>query len=426
MADQIQTSGSEVYGGHHESTRTMSRTSRRDSARHEAKSLEGKHFDNSSMVKIGQYKYPSAVFPLRRADLALVTGYAASLPPESVVGMIAGDTNRAMNPERSLAPLGDGDYDLRGYRKIKTSDIYPIVSEDILQLSFVAIKVGYVNEEGEDQPVYIDLFKDQEYAKVPSKFYLIKDLGGGRFVGEPFSDAGVLISNRPKTLGEVIQTAKGLGKWELPSGENIDIEQLVQTHPIIKVHIQILTHIKYSDNENRISVGYSSKIKVEDLSTDPEEEEALANAKSVGDFFGISGDAETQKTFGNFTAKADAGNNSIVEDGVVVAHVEIDPHAETQKIILEDAAKVKDATEQLPLSDQQIEEVPADPAGGNGTYNDKSQSTIDTEDIWALLEKVPVMDCQEELRKAEETAKKKRRQSSVRRNGSSRGTKFEF
>jgi hypothetical protein len=253
-----------------ETQRIVSKSSRRELKQHLDMQLEGKHFDGKGKSRVGQYVYRSSTFPLKRGDLALVQGYSGALSPEAVAGMLAEDTNRAMRHDKGKASSGDSEYDLKGIRNIKISDTFPIVGEDMIELAFIGFKFEY---EGEEMP-YVDLLKGKQYSLIPPIYFKMVALSEYRLIAHTYSDSGQPIENKAQTLAEVIQKATDLGDFELPDGKRMDIHDIANQYNIIKVHVQIQTHIKSSEEGEY--VGYQSGLKVEDL-TDKIEGETMAD-----------------------------------------------------------------------------------------------------------------------------------------------------
>ncbi|MBW2977615.1 hypothetical protein KY331_02110 [Candidatus Woesearchaeota archaeon] len=147
-------------------------------------------------------------FPLKKGDKALVVGYSAALLMEAAVGRIVRDTNLAME---------------RG--RIEKSSLYPIVPGDVVEVALIGFK--YRNEEGEH---YVDIV--EKYKGAPTFFYEVTTLEDtGLLSGEPFGEKAVEDENiSPKHLGDLVQS---------------------EFYDAVKVHIQIKTHIKYSEEREK-------------------------------------------------------------------------------------------------------------------------------------------------------------------------------
>jgi len=84
--------------------RRISKTSRAELQQYEQQAKDGKHFDKSSMIRVGLHLYPSSVFPLKNGKKALLNDYPRGFSLELMVGRLAEETNRAMNPEHVNNP----------------------------------------------------------------------------------------------------------------------------------------------------------------------------------------------------------------------------------------------------------------------------------------------------------------------------------
>jgi len=320
--------------------KTKSRTSTRETARHLAEAQEGKHFDGSKMVRFGEFKYPSSTFPIppNLDNKILVAGYAASYPLDLMVGRLVEETNRAMNPNKSFTKVGDTEFDLKMRRNIETSPTYPVVPGDIVQIGFD----GFNYEWNQEERPYVKLFSTEGNTKIPSLFYEIYAVDpAGNILKAKAVQGQVQRGKAPECLADVLRLTGGLGDCDMPDGSVMSINDLANNYEILKVHAQILIHIKYSDKENRVEAGYQSGVKKEELHVT----EKIDTSADFSAFF-------QQGTEGleALAQKANSGDTAIVERNIS----SVDPHAETQVITPEqknEVVSLYDLLESIPVVD---------------------------------------------------------------------------
>jgi len=326
--------------------RRISKTSRAELVQYELQAKEGKHFDESSMIRVGLYQYPSSVFPLRKGNKALINGYPRGFSLELMVGKMSEETIRAANPEHSkdkkhkYHSTGDTKLDIKLQRRIETFKTYPIAPGDLLQIAFIGFNYKWNDEENS----YVDFFKNKKgpdsspeleaerlkdkYSKVPTLMYEVIALDplGEILRGKPFQGE-VRRGKIPQTIGEVLDQAENLGEFELPDKRIIPIKEILSSYEIINIYAQIQIHIKYSDKKNRKKAEYQSGIKEEDVSAKGEKEK---KEEFFSDFLG-----DLKKTQSGRLAKlADTtykGNTDMVETDISNLG-QIDPGADTQPI----------------------------------------------------------------------------------------------
>lgn len=320
-------------------SRRVSKTTRAELKQYEEQAKEGAHFDKSSMIRVGLYLYPSAVFPLRNGKKALINGYPKDLSLELITGKLAEETLRAANPEHSndkkhmYQSTGDAKLDIKLNRRIETFKTYPIASGDLLQIAFIGFNYRWSDEEN----IYVDFFKNKkgsdapaleverlkdQYAKVPTLMYEVvaldpmgEILRGKAFQGE------VRRGRIPENIGEALSQAENLGEFELPDKRIVTINEILDNYEIINIYTQIQIHIKYSDKEKREEAEYQGI-----------EKEKLSQKE---DFFSdFLGDLKNEPA-GRLAQLAEThkGDTETIEtDYSALRGDNIDPHAETSYI----------------------------------------------------------------------------------------------
>jgi hypothetical protein len=345
-------------------SRRISKTTRSELHQYEEQAKLGKHFDESSMIRVGLYKYPSSVFPLRNGKKALINGYPRGFPLELMVGKIAEETNRAMNPDHSFQLTGDPKLDIKLRRRIETSKTYPIIKEDLLQIAFIGF--SYKWEDGEIN--HVDLFRDKSYSKVPTLMYEIIALDplGEILRGRPFQGE-VRRGKLPEDIGEALIQAENLGRFELPNKKIVTINEILENYEIENIYAQIQMHVKCSDKKNRIK-SYQSGIKEDEVSA----KEEKGKEEEFSDFL-----SDLKKTPSGRLAKlADTthkGNTDMVETDYSGLSKGVDPKEETQYIPKQEPANQDD------IQDMSVDAI-KDPAFWNLLKESSEEIDLSQED----------------------------------------------
>ena len=421
--------------------KVVSQSTRVELVDHLKQAQDGKHFDGNETARVGEYLYPSSIFPLRNGKKAIVEGFAESMSLEYAVAMISKDTNLAMNPEKSKASTGDDEYDRKRARTLDMSATYPIVDGDIVQVAFIGFRCKWK----EDEDLYVDFFRNQDFNQIPALTYSIVGLGSEKDVltAKQFVDL-TLHEKKYEHIGDLIKVAENMGDYELPDGTVMAIKDVANTFPIVKVHVQLQMHIKYSDKENRKPAEnfYQSGIKLEEVKAKPDEDLSLIDVTD-----------DVAGTFAGLSAQADAMDGGVGpnDDTAIVpppglikmpaGGENVDPHAETSymppeqmKQVKKELGKPNGDTSEVPAQEMQnIREMlgivgDADmptpdsvtaqvshPAGTDWTQDIQSVEEAEKElgqepaqgeasvtEEWGFLKNVPEIDMNEEIREARE------------------------
>jgi len=226
------------------------------------------------------------------------------------------------NPEHEYQPTGDANLDMKLRRRIETSNTFPIVFGDILQIAFI----GFDYRWKDGKLKYVDFFKDQSYAKVdkvPTLYYEITADDPDKKIlrGKPVQ-GDVRRGKIPEDIGEALNQVENIGEFVKLSDNRITtIAEILRSYEIVNVYAQIHVHIKCSDIENRIPVGYQSGINQDELRIREEEvSELFADFKN-----------EPAGKLAKL-AKIHEGDTKTIETDYSSLSKEIDPGAETQEV----------------------------------------------------------------------------------------------
>lgn len=217
---------------------------------------QGRQFDGSTTVKIGNAKYDSAIFSLKRADKSIVLDYLPAHPIGHVVGHLSKWNNWAMNDDNDKGQTYLGDPELEAKLAtlhIPKSSTFPIERGDIVKIAVTGYR--YFDENNK----LVAKVLTWNYNQVEVPLYEITQKEGSSKLGARswfFHEEirKVMEPKQPKLIGEFIGVKyfdKKGNKLQAPylqrKGKQIPLTKIKK----MKISVQVEQHTKYSDKKGQ-------------------------------------------------------------------------------------------------------------------------------------------------------------------------------